>query len=122
MDEREGQVFRDYDCFFNEIVDGCNKFNIEKPAMLMKEPDHTCFTYYHKNKKNNEDEKLQEKEEKKKVAASNLIRHLVENNKLSCLVQKKGGVEGEIYSSNLFIRVSIRLHAKKQFLGCLEVS
>ena len=63
MDEREGQVFRDYDCFFNEIVDGCNKFNIEKPAMFMKEPDHTCFTYYHKNKKNNEDEKLQEKEE-----------------------------------------------------------
>ena len=50
MDEREGQVLRDFDCFFNEIVEGCNKFNIEKPAMFLKEPDHTCLTYYHKNK------------------------------------------------------------------------
>ena len=101
MDEREGQVLRDFDCFFNEIVEGCNKFNIEKPAMFLKEPDHTCLTYYHKNK-DKEGEKLQEKEEKRKLAASNLIMHLVQSNKLSCLVHKKGGTEGKkIYKGSV---------------------
>ena len=62
--------------------------------MLLKEPDHTCLTYYHTRDEDKED-KVTKKENSKKTAADRAIKNLVEANMLSRLSHKKVGVEGK---------------------------
>ena len=92
-DEREGQVLRDFDTLYHELSEGIAKFNLNRPALFLKEPDHTCLTFFHKGQEGQEGRK-QDKEAKKKQSAAKLILHLVQNNKLSSLSYKKAGVQG----------------------------
>ena len=93
-DERAAQVLKDFDSLFHELSEGIAKFELTRPALFLKEPDHTCINFFNKGREGQEGRK-QEKEEKKKNSASNLILHLVEHNKLSILTYKKGkGFEG----------------------------
>ena len=68
--------------------------------MMLKEPDHTCLTYYHtrdENQDQDREDKLARKENNKKSAADRAIKNLVEANMLSRarLSHKKVGVEGK---------------------------
>lgn len=94
LDEREGQTLRDFDSLFMEIRDGIEMFNLDKPEMFDKDPDHTCLNYFQTGEVSSE-KKSEEKEEKRKTSAARLILHLVENNKLSCLSHKKVGIVSE---------------------------
>ena len=66
--------------------------------MLLKDPDHTCLTFYNKKQEEDEDQvvdKVDRKEERKKEAAVRAIKNLGDRNMLSCLSHKKIGVEGK---------------------------
>jgi hypothetical protein len=72
------------------------------------------LNFFNKGQAGGQEGREEEKEEKKRKSASNLIEHLLENNKLSSLVYKKSkGFEG----TNVCLYTEARARAAAQGRG-----
>ena len=83
----------DFDRFFGELLDFCERTNHELPRLLEAEINHKCFTFFHKEKKD-------DPELAKRDAAKQFVEHLVQTDYLSVLRAKKfRNEEGNTYHS-----------------------
>ena len=89
-DEREGQILRDFDTLFYELLEAIDKFELPAPPLFQRPVNHTCLTHF-----NNIATPVEDDEELRKISASNLVKKLAGLKKLALLSKKKfRGEEG----------------------------
>ena len=87
-DEREAQVFLDFDRLFKELQSKALQYGLVQPPLFNCPQPHSCFTEFHKNAEEGTEETEEEMEKKMCEATVKFIDHLLETENLHTLTEK----------------------------------